>query len=107
MIPFLLILCWGVGACKHSNGRDWWVVVMRDHNPEMYTFLLTPTGIDTMFIQSTGFVANRYGNVSPLIFSQDGTKLIYCTPIDQGLGGSNGNGTVLWFDFDRCTGQNK
>ncbi|MBL0340261.1 MAG: hypothetical protein IPP71_04655 [Bacteroidetes bacterium] len=80
------------------------VVLMRDNNPELYTYLLTPMGIDTLFIQPTGFIANRWGNVSPLVFSQDGNKLLYCTSIDQGPGGSNGNGTVLLFDFDRCTG---
>jgi len=97
-------LSWGIGACKHANGRDWWVVVMKDNNPILYTFLLTPTGIDTMFIQPTGFIANRWGNVSSLVFSPEGNKLIYCTSIDQGPGGSAPNGTVLLFDFDRCSG---
>jgi len=97
-------LSWGIGACKHANGQDWWVVVMKDNNPLLYTFLLTPTGIDTMFIQPTGFFANRWGNVSSLVFTPEGHKLIYCTSIDQGPGGSAPNGTVLLFDFDRCSG---
>lgn len=96
-------LSWGIGACRHANGQDWWVVVMRDNNPLLYTFLLTPSGIDTMFIQSTGFTANRV-NVSALVFSPDGKKLLYCTSIDQGPGGSAANGSVLLFDFDRCSG---
>ena len=89
----------GIGACRHANGRDWWVFVIRDFNPEAYTFLLTPNGIDTIFSQNLGFIANTYGNVSPILFSQDGKKMVYCTPNNQ-----SSNGTVLLFDFNRCTG---
>lgn len=89
----------GIGACKHANGRDWWIFVMRDFNPVVHTLLLTPNGIDTIFTQNLGSTALTYGNVSPLVFSQDGRKMIYCTPTNQ-----NQNGTVLISDFDRCSG---
>jgi hypothetical protein len=92
-------LSWGVGACKHANGRDWWVIVIKDGNPYAYTYLVTPNGVDTSFIQSLNFQANTYGNVSPIVFSSDGKKMIYCTPVNQGS-----NGTVLLLDFNRCTG---
>lgn len=92
-------LSWGIGACKHANGRDWWVMVVRDINPVAYTFLITPTGVDTVFTQSLNFAANTNGNVSPIIFSQDGSKMIYCTPVNQ-----TQTGTILLSNFDRCTG---
>ena len=92
-------LSWGIGSCKHANGRDWWIFVMRDYNPIAYTFLLTPNGIDTIFTQTIGFTANTIGNVSGIVFSQDGTKMIYSTPISQ-----SPNGTLLISDFDRCSG---
>ncbi len=97
-------LSWGIGACRHANGRDWWVVAMRDREPELYTLLLTPNGIDTVFVQPISFASNRVGNVSSLVFTPDGDHLLYCLPRDQGSGGSVANGTVLIFDFDRCTG---
>lgn len=92
-------LSWGVSACKHANGRDWWIITMTDGNPEIYTFLLSPTGIDTVFLQNLGFIANTYANVSPLIFSQDGKKMICSTPVNQTT-----SGHVLISDFDRCSG---
>ncbi len=92
-------LSWGIGACKHANGRDWWVVVMEDGNPSTYTILVTPLGIDTVIKQSLGFFANTFGNVSQIIFSPDGTKLIYCTPVNQ-----TSSGDLLIVDFDRCSG---
>ncbi len=92
-------LSWGVGACKHANGQDWWVIVVRDGNPQAYTIKITSTGIDTVFIQSLSYQANTFGNVSPIVFSKDGTKMVYCTPLNQG-----NNGTVLVYDFNRCSG---
>ncbi len=97
-------LSWGIGACRHANGRDWWVVAMRDRQPELFTFLISSTGIDTFFVQPIGFPSNRVGNVSSLVFSTRGDKMMYCLPRDQGSGGSVANGSVLIFDFNRCTG---
>ncbi|MBK8872726.1 MAG: hypothetical protein IPN13_01955 [Bacteroidetes bacterium] len=39
-----------------------------------------------------------------LWFSTRGDKMMYCLPRDQGSGGSVANGSVLIFDFNRCTG---
>ncbi|MBK7965010.1 MAG: hypothetical protein IPK10_06790 [Bacteroidetes bacterium] len=93
-------LSWGITACKHANGRDWWVVCIKDGNPQSFTFLLTPNGIDTMLIQNFNVTTNAYGNVSHLMFSSDGSKFLYCSPINQ-----SPSGTLIISDFDRCTGQ--
>jgi hypothetical protein len=92
-------LSMGIGACRHANGRDWWVVVMRDINPVLYSFLITPQGVDTMFVQPTNFIANTLGNVSHIVFSPNGDKFMYSTPINQTI-----SGDVLIGDFDRCSG---
>ena len=92
-------LSWGITACKHANGRDWWVVCMKDGNPQSFTYLLTPNGIDTMFIQHFNVPTNTYSNVSQLMFSQDGSKFLYCSPVNQSQ-----SGTLIISDFDRCTG---
>lgn len=92
-------LSWGITACKHANGRDWWIVCMKDGNPQSFTFLLTPNGIETMLIQSFNILTNTYGNVSQLMFSPDGSKFIYCSPVNQ-----NPSGNLIVSDFDRCTG---
>ncbi|MBK8876968.1 MAG: T9SS type A sorting domain-containing protein [Bacteroidetes bacterium] len=92
-------LSWGVGSCKHSNGRDWWVISVKDGNPVLIKYLITPTGVDTITTQLLPITSNTYGNVSPIIFSQDGSKVIYCTPINQVP-----SGKLIIADFDRCTG---
>ncbi|MBL7929641.1 MAG: T9SS type A sorting domain-containing protein [Bacteroidia bacterium] len=92
-------LSWGVGACKHANGRDWWLFVSQDGNPKFYTFLITPNGIDTIFTQQLPSLLNTYGNVSPIKFSPNGEKMIWCSPVNQ-----TQSGYVLISDFNRCNG---
>jgi len=81
-----------ITACKHANGRDWWVVVIRAESDIMYSLLITPFGISAPIIQHIGnFRINTSGQVS---FSPDGTKFAFYYSI---------NGLEI-FDFDRCTG---
>jgi hypothetical protein len=92
-------LSWGLTACKHANGRDWWIVFMEDGNPTAYIYLYTPIGMQFMSKQNFGITSNTYGNVCQLLFSQDGTKFLYTTPVNQ-----TQSGMVIVSDFDRCTG---
>lgn len=83
---------WGDGttACKHANGRDWWVVVLRAHVPDYIIFLLTPSGITFNSIQTIG---SRW-DFGQTAFSKDGNYF--------GIREFNKNFQV--FNFDRCTG---
>ena len=47
-------LNWGFGACKHANGRDWWIVVQKQNSPKLYKILLTPIGIQSITLQNQG-----------------------------------------------------
>ena len=33
-------LAWGLAACKHANGRDWWVFALKDASSIIHKFLL-------------------------------------------------------------------
>ncbi|MBK8966602.1 MAG: hypothetical protein IPM36_07935 [Lewinellaceae bacterium] len=40
-------LCYGkLTACKHANGRDWWILIPKWNSALYFTYLLTPTGLD-------------------------------------------------------------
>lgn len=93
-------LNWGMTACKHANGRDWWIVVMADGSDIAYKILFSVNGVLNVSTQSLQFGPNVYGNVSQITFSQDGSKLIYSvcdTP-------QTNNCSIILADFDRCTG---
>ena len=93
-------LNWGINACKHANGRDWWVVCMKDSSDIIYKILITANGVESISTQSLGFVPVPVGNVSPLIFNKSGNQFAYNTydnPVDR-------NSSVILCDFDRCDG---
>lgn len=91
-------------ACKHANGRDWWVITHEYNNDRFYSVLITPDGVSEPFSQFIGEVSKpyfKYGNqkvdndiASQAFFSPDGSKYAFVT----------NNFSVYLFDFDRCTG---
>ena len=84
-----------LNACKHANGRDWWVVVQSTATNQLFhKFLITPEGILGPFDQLIGSGDNINKFHGQMVFSKNGDK----------LGLVSGNATVDIFDFDRCTG---
>jgi hypothetical protein len=82
-------------ACKHANGRDWWIIVYgypTNPNNKIIKLLYTPYGILGPYIQN---IASTHNDLGQIVFSPDGTKLAryeaYQSDLDV-------------FDFDRCTG---
>ena len=84
-----------MSACKHANGRDWWIIKNAWHENLYYEFLLTPNGVQGPFVQ---WIGPNYGitNEQPsyAIFSPDGNKYASITSISP----------LVIMDFDRCTG---
>ena len=79
-------------ACKHGNGRDWWVLVPSFNDSLIYKVLVTP---DTMIVSSQVTGSQIYYDVSgSSIFSPDGSKYVLMTQ----------NNLLDIFDFDRCNG---
>jgi hypothetical protein len=85
----------GLAACKHANGRDWWIIVPKLFSNCFYQFLLTPKGIDSIGLQCVGDSFNTNTNRGQSCFTPDGTKFIWYTPYDS----------LHIIDFDRCTGE--
>jgi hypothetical protein len=78
-------------ACRHANGRDWWLLVARwGANIGYYTMLITPDTIKQTNYQTFPFDGLQGGQAC---FSPDGSKYI----ISYWWG-------VAFFDFDRCSG---
>ena len=84
-------------AIKHGNGRDWWLIYKTDgyHNPannDFYIYLITPNGISTPTVQSTGFLITT--NAGCITFNKQGNKLLM----------TNLRNLIQLFVFDRCLG---
>ena len=85
----------GMTACKHANGRDYWLIMGASKVDTFYKFLITPNGIEGPFAQGIGpsfpgAFDNAYSR-----FSQDGSKFV--TGVYEG--------PILVMDFDRCSGE--
>lgn len=89
---------YGMAACKHGNGRDWWVVALNNTGYIIHKFLLTPNNVQ--YVGSQNLNVPAYGDwTGQPVFSPDGSKFAY----RHGFGNSsNFNQNLRLFQFDRC-----
>lgn len=83
----------GITACKHANGRDWWIIVHQYNTNLFYTLLVTPGGVTLPFSQLIGGVFYSDGGGQTCI-SPNGKRYAHFHP-QSGLD---------VYDFDRCSG---
>ena len=86
-------------ACRHANGRDWWILGAVANKPIVYSALLNPEGVtltDTMEVDYT--MESGLGQAK---FSPDGKHFVRVNLV----GGFDVADYLDIFDFDRSTGQ--
>lgn len=91
-------LHWGqITACRHANGRDWWILLCESDSNRYYRYLLTPEGLEEHGIQEIGIPVPI--GAGQAVFSPDGTKYARLDLVDLESGGY-----IDIYDFDRCEG---
>lgn len=83
----------GIAACRHGNGRDWWIMASEGGSNCYYTLLYSPDTIVQVHKQCLG-VKSFYTDGGQSLFSPDGSIFVR---------GSVKDGVEI-FDFDRCSG---
>jgi hypothetical protein len=86
-------LIW-VNACKHGNGRDWWVVTAQLNSPDLLLYLLDPNGWSGPFVHEGSIPFPRTEVTSQSVFSPDGRYYVR----------NDGRNGLRIYDFDRCDG---
>ncbi len=83
-------------ACKHGNGRDWWITNFKDEVASQVTYLLSPEGLSAPSEQYIGpdFSLLDGESTSKSVYSPDGRTYVR----------HDGNSGPRIMDFDRCTG---
>jgi len=84
-----------IAACRHANGRDWWIMKSTVYQDKFYQALLDPSGFEFNAIYSPIPHAHQPGGGWNL-FSSDGSKFVNV------IIGSVRKAYV--YDFNRCTG---
>jgi hypothetical protein len=83
-----------LSACRHANGRDWWVLATNINRNRYFRVLLTPSGIsDTATIAIDSAFSIEWGS-GRSVFTPDGNRFIDCR---------NARSARV-YEFDRCTG---
>jgi hypothetical protein len=82
-------------ACRHANGRDWWIIKPKRYENQYIIGLLDPTGFHFEEVTIPGLSAVRQANTFSQ-FSFEGNRFVhYTTAVSRNF---------HVFDFDRCTG---
>lgn len=63
-------------AERHANGKDWWVVMPESHSNCYWTFLLSESGIDTVFKQCIGQIWGDNDPAGQAVFSPNELKYV-------------------------------
>lgn len=85
----------GLTACRHANGRDWWLPVKQWYNNKFYMLLITPNGIQNMGEQALGDTTAKFVDWSgQTAFSPDGKWYANVDAISD----------FNLYGFDRCSG---
>lgn len=84
-------------ACRHANGRDWWLICKAIQNSTYYTLLvdIDKNSIVKIDSQNIGFAYADYSTDGNSVFSPDGRKFARSGFRDK----------LQVFDFDRCEGK--
>jgi gliding motility-associated-like protein len=90
-------------ACRHANGRDWWIIKQEFTTNKWYKFLLTPKGFQGPFKQNIGGATPEasFDSGTYAVVSNSGNYFVnsfvsYSIPPRRC--------TIEIMDFDRCTG---
>lgn len=84
-------------ACRHANGRDWWIPSFNFRGNKCYFFILDPEGLRYHHDQNISFSFSGSGR-GQANFSPDGTKYTFINR------NNNNNREFFLADFDRCSG---
>jgi gliding motility-associated-like protein len=89
-----------IAAIHHANLRDIWIAIPAYGTDSIYTFLVTPSGINLNAVKNrTGSLIN-FPSVGQIKFSNDATKLAF---INRNYP-TNNNNSVVVSDFNNFTG---
>jgi Secretion system C-terminal sorting domain len=85
-------------ACRHANGKDWWLLKMAQDSNNIYTFLFKQDTVINYGIQRSGLLkTNRFDLEGQMMFDPTGTKMVSTYDLVHG--------NIMFADFDRCTGR--
>ncbi|MBA2407295.1 MAG: T9SS type A sorting domain-containing protein [Chitinophagales bacterium] len=93
-----------ITACKHANGRDWWIISHKHKSDKFYIVLVSSEGVSPPLEQSIGDTLTEYYNYNGFIVDTDNAGQACFSPDGTHYAFVDFLWNVYLFDFDRCTG---
>jgi Secretion system C-terminal sorting domain len=87
-----------ISACRHANGRDWWIILNKLNSNRYSRFLVSPSGISFIGEQAVG--SRAYNLLNSSVFSPDGTRFARIASVPN----LNYSNYIDLYNFDRCSG---
>ena len=87
-----------ITACKHANGRDWWLIMFKYDSSQYFKVHFSSNGVESVELSESELPV--FAGLGQAVFSPDGTKYAQISGISISQGGY-----IDIFDFDRCTGE--
>jgi len=87
-----------LAACKHANGRDWWVINQKYNTSTFFEYLITDNKVLSVDTQNIG--KNIFYPAGQSLFTPNGEKYIRSESF-----AINEPSYLQIFDFDRCSGK--
>ena len=95
LLDEVFLLGGNVAACRHGNGKDWWIIISEANTNKRYKILLHLDGVFEISTQNIGDITSSGESITGSSqFTPNGEKLILY----------NATSDLQIFDFDRCTG---
>lgn len=91
-----------VNACRHANGKDWWVIQQNIEADSLFVFLLDDRGLH---LNNTTTLEKRFPtsiSLSQVAFSPDGN--MYAEASTRYIEEDSLFQEITLYDFDRCEG---
>lgn len=94
-----------IAACRHANGKDWWVIISNITDDQAHKFLIDDSGFRNMgtFTLSNGNTY-CYPNAGMVRFSPDGSKMVR-THHRVAYSAIKLPDVIEVWNFNRCTGE--
>jgi hypothetical protein len=87
-------------ACRHANGRDWWIIHSSRNTGKRFTYLFSKDGISLY----KKYISDelKLTSIGQVYFTHEGDKYI----VSEGIGSNidEYRMRISVYDFDRCTG---
>jgi hypothetical protein len=90
----------GYSACRHANGRDWWIIHNGEYNEAHYVFLYSPNGIELIHKFTDCNPINQRETLIQGNFSKNGK--LYVT--SETIGSNYDTMYLTIYNFSRETG---